>query len=507
MKQKRSSGVLLHPTSLPGNSYCGTLGKAAYRFVDFLEATNQTYWQILPLGPTGFGNSPYQCYSAFAGNELLIDHALLVKDGMLKKSELEEMPRGNGNKADFDRAIEQCDHVLSKAFKRFNALNDYSLLEEYRSFLGEHGWWLNDYALFMAYRKKHGEIPWSEWDTKLANRDQDTWDYYRWRYNNDYELQRFIQFLFFRQWYQLKRYANDKGIEIFGDLPLYVALDSADVWANQKLFMLDKHNKPTLVGGVPPDYFSEDGQLWGNPVYNWKKLKKHNYDWWIARLHFNLRMFDLIRIDHFRGFESFWAIPANAETAKKGEWLKADGYELFSLLKSQIGNLPIIAEDLGEITPEVTKLRDHFKLPGMKVLQFAFASDATNEHLPHNHRRNFVTYTGTHDNNTTMGWYNDLTTKEKKNVNRYIPRHRDGLVKSFIKMAWASTSNMAIVPLQDLLELGDHSRMNTPGTAQGNWTWRFEWNELKKEHTKFLRRITQDYNRENPQTIKSEKSK
>ena len=491
---ERSSGILLHISSLPNPYGIGSMGHDAYQFVDFLHETGQTLWQILPLGPTGYGNSPYQSYSAFAGNVLLISLEKLIEAGLIGEEDLEDMPVLSSQKVEYDLVTEGKTKLLRKAWLTFNKKFDI-WKDDYYIFLDEHSWWLDDYALFSAIKGKDEKLCWNEWAEKLKYRDTHELDVAKHRYHEDIRFHCFVQFIFFRQWSELKAYANLKEVRIIGDLPLYVSLDSSDVWANQDIFLLNEQGEMTHVGGVPPDYFSETGQYWGCPVFDWERLEQRNYDWWAARVHFNLRMFDLIRIDHFRGLESFWAIPAGEETAVNGEWRPAKGFELLALLKSQLGSLQVIAEDLGIITPEVEKLRDDFELPGMKVLQFAYASDETNENLPHNFSPNFVVYTGTHDNDTTIGWLKSATKTERKNLKQYFASGWGNMHRSLIEAAWASVAKMAILPMQDLLELDGLGRMNTPGTVTDNWEWRLEWKQLKKSHKAFLNTLTRKYNR------------
>ncbi|WP_303917857.1 4-alpha-glucanotransferase [Draconibacterium sediminis] len=489
----RKSGILLHITSLPGQEGVGTLGKEAYAFVDFLEESGQKLWQILPLGPVGAGNSPYQCYSAFAGNPVLIDLELLLDEDLLSADDLGTIPVFKKSKVEFDKVSAWKNLLLKKAFQHFQVKKFDHFRDEYYHFLNEHGWWLNDYALFISVREYFGGLHWNEWDRGIKFREPEAVNDLSEKLEPQIAFEKFVQFMFFRQWHKLKRYANEKGIQIVGDVPLYVSGDSSDVWTNTDIFLLNDELNPTEVGGVPPDYFSETGQLWGNPVFDWQRLKERDYDWWMARLHFNLNMFNLVRIDHFRGLESFWSVAADEETAINGKWVPAHGYEMLSLIKSQIGVLPFIAEDLGIITTEVDHLRERFNLPGMKVLQFAFTTDATNRDLPHNYERNYVVYSGTHDNNTTLGWLNAVEGEEKELVAKYVSEEH--AAKQIMEMALASVADTAILPMQDVLELDEKSRMNTPGTATGNWDWRFQWKQLKVGQKKFLRETTEKFNR------------
>ena len=491
---KRGSGVLLHISSLPGDGGIGCFGKDAFLFVDFLAQTKQKIWQILPLGPVGYGNSPYQCYSAFAGNPMFIDVQQLVTDRLVSKEKVTDQ-NFKDKKVEFERVEEwkteiTCVKLLSGFQKNFDRYKD-----EYHTFMQHNSWWLDDYALFRSLKTKYGESVWNTWKKKLVIRDHHTIHEYFKELHAEIDFHRFMQFIFFRQWFKLKAYANSKGIRIIGDIPLYVSFDSVDVWANQDIFLLDGDSKPTQVGGVPPDYFSETGQLWGNPVFDWERVAERDFDWWLARIHFNLRMFDQVRVDHFRGLESFWSIPADEETAIIGEWLPAKGHELFRKLKEQLGTLEVIAEDLGIITPEVEKLRDDFDLPGMKVLQFAFGSDASNANLPHNYTANFLVYTGTHDNDTSLGWFNSIEKKERKFLHRYIAGNGKQFVRNFMEQAWASAAHTAVAPMQDVLGLDSDARMNTPGIAAGNWNWRFTWPQVRLNHKRFLKQITEKYNR------------
>jgi 4-alpha-glucanotransferase len=493
-KFERNSGILLHITSLPGQEGIGTLGASAYQFVDFLNSANQKLWQILPLGPVGYGNSPYQCFSAFAGNPMLIDLNLILKDGMLDPADLENKPKASTYRVDF-QLIEKWKYpVLRKAFHNFKK-NQAPYESEYHQFLTEHRWWLDDYALFMAVKGHFKNKGWNEWDKDIRSRENSALKKYAELLEEEIDFRRFMQFIFFRQWFILKDYAASKNVKILGDLPLYVSGDSADVWSNTGLFKLDENLEHVEMAGVPPDYFSETGQLWGNPVFNWEKIEKRGFDWWLARLHFNQNMFDLVRIDHFRGLESYWSVPAGEETAIKGEWLASKGLQLLKIFKNQVSDLRLVAEDLGVITPEVEALRDEFNLPGMKVLQFAFGSGADNHNLPHNYHPNFIVYTGTHDNNTTLGWLRSLKSEEKKLVEKYLGKPQKKALKKAIELVWASVARSAVIPMQDLLELNERARLNTPGVAVGNWGWRFRWWQLKKKHHAFLKEITEMYNR------------
>ena len=419
----------------------------------------------------------------------------MQEEDLLSSSDIQYPANTIKGKVNFAK-IEKWKHpILQKAFANFSEKHFLKYETEYWQFIDEHSWWLNDHALFMAAHTHFGNKHWQEWDTEIKFRTPEALNALRNELEQEINFQQFVQFLFFRQWHQLTNYANEKGIEIIGDVPLYVSGDSSDVWANTDIFLLDENLKPTLVGGVPPDYFSETGQLWGNPVFNWQRLQEREYDWWMARLHFNLRMFNQIRIDHFRGLESFWAVPANEKTAINGSWYPAHGYEMLGLIKSQIGHLPFIAEDLGTITPEVNQLRKTFQLPGMKVLQFAFTTDTTNTDLPHNYEKNTVVYSGTHDNNTTLGWLNLASENEKKIIQQYITSQDKSALDEVMEMAMGSVAETAIFPMQDVLQLDEKSSMNTPGTANGNWDWRFQWKQLKEHQKERLTTLTLKYNR------------
>ncbi len=489
----RTSGILLHPTSLPGRFGIGSLGEEAFRFIDWLADSGQKIWQILPLGPTDLSHSPYQCYSAFAGNADLIDLDELVKAGLLNSILLPPAKAFPLESVDYYKVRKFREPHLRNAFQRFREIGGFGW-EDYLRFWEENSWWLEAWSFFYACRKNLKGKDWSYWEEGLLSHQQDVIHQYDRIHREDIEFQRFLQFIFFRQWFSLKKYANSLEIKIFGDIPIYVSYDSADVWANQDIFLLDKMRKPTLVGGVPPDYFSATGQLWGNPLFDWKRLQHRNYDWWIARLHFNLSLFDLVRIDHFRGLKSFWAVPYGEKIAIKGEWMKADGDAILGLLQSQIGHLPIIAEDLGTISGDIHHLRKKYHLPGMKVLQFAFASDGKNEHLPHNYESDFVAYTGTHDNDTTMSWLKKVKGEERNNLHHYFG---SGSVDHWkmIRSILGSVARTTIIPMQDLLGLDSAARMNTPGTIESNWKWRLSSFADLKESGEKLKALTTLYNR------------
>ncbi len=478
MNHQRSGGILLHVTSLPSIEGIGTFGSEAYRWVDRLQTAGQSIWQILPLGPTGFGDSPYQSYSAFAGNPLLIDLESLLRLGWLTNEELASCaPEEEGN-VDYDRVRSIKMPLLRKAHERFMESGDCATREAIETFCRREAWWLEDYALFMALHEASGGRAWSEWEEPLRRREPDALAAARSRYAREVEFHRFLQYLFFTQWQELKGYAADRGVEIIGDLPIYVAYDSSEVWARPELFELDEDLRPTFVAGVPPDYFSPTGQRWGNPLYAWDRHEEEGYAWWIARVRHSLRLYDRIRIDHFRGFEAYWAIPASDETAEHGRWRPGPGAKLFSRLKEELGDLPFIAEDLGVITPEVEALRDAFDLPGMKILQFAFDGNPSNPYLPHNHIPRCVLYTGTHDNDTLMGWFDAL--EDRSFLLEYLDCDEAGFHRIMLRTLLISVAQTAILPLQDLLGLGSEARMNRPGSTQGNWRWRATQAQMRK---------------------------
>lgn len=469
----RSSGILLHPTSLPGRYGIGDLGPAAYRFVDWLEAQGQSIWQVLPLGPTSYGDSPYQTLSAFAGNPNLISLDKLVIDGLLTAADLADSPDFPNDRVDFGRVIPFHSQKLTAAWRHFAGSAHHKLKQELDAFVEANRYWLEDFALFAALKKRYRRRPWVEWESALRRRDHQTIAIATQACAEQMEAEKFRQWLFYRQWTALKRYANDKGIRLFGDLPIFIAHDSADAWANQREYFLDERGQPTAVAGVPPDYFSPTGQRWGNPLYRWHAMRDSGYRWWIERFRTLLSLVDYIRIDHFRGFEAYWKIPASETTAIQGEWMQGPGLPFFQAIKTALGSLPIIAEDLGVITPGVEKLRDALRLPGMKVLQFAW-SDPANPFLPHNHPVNCVVYTGTHDNNTTRGWWEtEVSSRTRAFVKDYLGQEIDDIVWTLARVGMRSSAQTFIMPMQDVLGLGSEGRMNTPGKPAGNWTWRF----------------------------------
>lgn len=472
MLTQRRSGILLHPTSLPGNQPIGSLGQEAYDFVDFLVAAGQTVWQILPLGPVGYGNCPYSSVSAFAGNPLLINLDLLIESGDLKESDRPIFPAA-ATGADFDSAFNTLIPVLNRAALRFQQTGAPQRQHAFEIFCTEHSDWLDDYALFVTIAEHLRLDNWYAWPTELRQRQQEALDGLKDECKETLYQHKYRQFVFFEQWARLKHYANERGIKIFGDLPIFVAENSADIWANRDQFSLDENDRPTLVAGVPPDYFSDTGQRWGNPLYRWEQVLADDFSWWILRFRWNFELFDLLRVDHFRGFSACWAIPAEEPTAINGYWLETPGEELFTRLQQEFGSLPIVAEDLGMITPDVEQLRDQFHFPGMKILQFAFDSGPDNPYLPANHVENSVIYTGTHDNNTSLGWWDSLDDAAKQQVRDYLHNPCNDMPWPLIETALSSVANLAIIPLQDFLSLGEEGRMNIPGEAIGNWQWRF----------------------------------
>lgn len=492
---ERSSGVLLHLSSLPNEYGIGTLGKESYEFVDLLASMNQKIWQLCPVGPTGYGDSPYQCFSAFAGNPYFVSLEKLVEYNLLSEGDLPEK-QPSACFIDFGRLYNERFPLLYKAYENFRAGTSNLNANKVEFFQLQNREWLDDYALFMALKKEHGGKSWHEWEKDLRMRKSQTLDFFRDKLAYEIDFHGFIQFLFFEQWEKVKNYANSKGVKIVGDMPIYVASDSSDAWANTEMFMFDEDRKPVKVAGVPPDYFSVTGQLWGNPLYNWDKLKETNFKWWIDRCKAGLKLFDFLRVDHFRGFTGFWAVPFEEKTAIKGEWLPACGYELFTEIKNQLGVLPILAEDLGVITSDVEKLRDDFNFPGMRILQFAFDSaEPALNFLPHSYSFNSIVYTGTHDNQTLLGWYRGAKETVQAFARDYLNAKEETILKDFIRAATASTAVFSIIPMQDLLGCGDEARMNVPSVASGNWQWRFDFDNLSEEMFDFFKHITELYSR------------
>jgi 4-alpha-glucanotransferase len=474
MKFKRSSGILLHPTSLPGPYGIGDIGPSAHRWLEFVQSTGCNLWQVLPLGPTGYGDSPYQCFSAFAGNPYLISPEALLEDHLLLPQDLEDLPAFPADRVDFGWVINWKIKLLNRAFENFVASKKLQKKFEtaMAAFRESQADWLDDFALFMAIKDAHGGAPWNTWEAPLRDRESTALVKAREELASAIEQQVFRQFLFFRQWGKLRDYAKKLKIQIIGDIPIFVAIDSADVWANPELFYLNKSGQPTVVAGVPPDYFSPTGQLWGNPLYRWDVHQERAFDWWIARVKAVLGLVDIIRMDHFRGFAGYWEVSGKAKTAEKGKWKPGPGAPLFDAIRNALGDLPIIAEDLGLITKDVIALRDQFELPGMKILQFAFGGDATEPFLPHNYVTNCVVYTGTHDNDTVRGWYERVPEKERDLYRRYMGRDGSDVAWDIIRASWGSVAVFSLAPMQDLLSLDNSARMNYPGNPSGNWTWR-----------------------------------
>lgn len=491
---KRGSGILLHITSLPGAYGIGTLGEAAFNFVDFLLAAGQTYWQILPIGPTSYGDSPYQSFSSFAGNPFLIDLDLLCKDGLLEREDFVKADfGGNSEKIDYSKVFMNKMNVLEKAYKR-----GYSRLEDdIKAFSQANIEWIDNYSLYMAIKQHFGLRAWREWDEDIKFRKQEALAFYQKELHEKIEYWRFVQFLFFKQWDSLKGYANSKGIQIIGDIPIYVAEDSVDTWVNSDMFLLDNEKVPIKVAGCPPDAFSKDGQLWGNPLYNWAKHEATGFQWWTDRIKGNMRLYDIIRIDHFRGFESFWSVDQDAKTAAGGRWEKGPGAKLFAAVREKLGEVAIIAEDLGFLTQEVIDFKNKTGYPGMKVLQFAFDAREESDYLPHNYERNCVVYTGTHDNDTVAGWIDNTDRKDVEHAIKYLNlTEEEGYNWGFIRGAWGSVGALAIAPMQDFLGLGSEARMNIPSTLGGNWQWRLSTDALTPELAERINSITRLYGRQ-----------
>ncbi len=473
---KRGSGILLHVTSLPSPYGIGDFGSGAFEFVDFLAHTKQSYWQILPLNAinSAYDISPYHTVSAFACNVYLISPEVMIQDDLLDENDLEPRPDFSLGRVDYESVIDYKNRLFQKAFGHFKKRKTKN--DKFEKFCTEHSSWLEDFALFMALKRSFRGKVWSEWPVKIKNRDPEAIQSAKKKLHDKIEMEKFLQFIFDKQWRRLKHYCRKKKIQIIGDMPIYVDYDSVSCWTHPEIFKLDKKRRPLAVAGVPPDYFSRTGQLWGNPVYRWDVLKEKKYDWWIRRIERSLKLYDIIRIDHFRGFVGYWEVPAARKTAIRGKWKKAPAYDFFNHLKKNFHRLPIIAEDLGFITPKVRDVMNHFGIPGMKVLLFAFGRDDPNHpYLPHNYEKNCVVYTGTHDNNTVRGWFeSEVKSREKKRVFRYLDLEvkKQEIHWEFVKLAMMSRANTAIIPMQDILGLGGGARMNLPATKKGNWKWR-----------------------------------
>jgi len=490
----RSGGILFHPSSLPGPYGIGDLGSQAYRFVDWLASTNCKLWQVLPLGPTGYGDSPYQCFSAFAGNPYLISFDALIEDGLLTQDDFAGMPDFDASHVDFGLLIPWKLDLLLKAFSRFSSTSD-ELRKEFDAFCAENSSWLHDYALFMSLKESNGGGAWNEWDESLRKRKKSAMDKARKELSESIQRYSFYQFLFFRQWNKLRAYTNERNIKIIGDIPIFIAYDSADAWSNADLFFLGEDSLPTVVAGVPPDYFSATGQLWGNPLYRWDVHKETGYAWWLDRFRAVLKQVDIVRVDHFRGFAGYWEIPFGQPTAEHGQWVPGPGSDFFKAINAVLSNgaeLPIIAEDLGLITPDVIELRDEFKLPGMKILQFGF-SGADNVFLPHNYVPNCVAYTGTHDNDTTRGWFDSAPQHEREFAQRYLRVNGEDFAWDLIRSIWSSVAVFAVTPMQDALNLGTEARMNFPSKLGGNWEWQMKESDMSDELAGKLRELNELY--------------
>ncbi len=504
---KRGSGILLHITSLPSPFGVGDLGPWAYRFADFLSQTKQSYWQILPLNPTDqtSGNSPYNSNSAFAGNALLISPELLIESGFLTKKDIDAIPLFPNERCDYSSVIPYKVQLFHQAYKLFKT----NKIERntYEEFCTQNGEWLEDFALFVVMKNHFNGKAWSDWKEGLRDRNPEDLEKIRNNFYDELEREKFLQYLFFKQWFALKNYCNERGIKFIGDIPIYVNYDSVDVWTNTDIFKLDEEKKPLFSAGVPPDYFSKTGQLWGNPIYRWDVLQRTSFKWWFQRIAHNFQLFDIVRIDHFRGFVAFWEVPANEKTAINGHWVAVPAAEFFTALLEKFPTISLIAEDLGFITPDVKEIMNHFGFPGMRILLFAFGEDLpTHPYLPHNYIPNCIVYTGTHDNNTVRGWFkNETTPQDRQRLFRYLGSKVPGkhLHKALIRLAMMSIANTVIIPMQDILGLGEEARMNRPSTTMGNWEWRLLPCQLSSSHAEMLLELTYTYRRafENIQPI------
>ncbi|OGO79449.1 MAG: 4-alpha-glucanotransferase [Clostridiales bacterium GWB2_37_7] len=498
MKFNRESGILLHPTSLPSKYGIGDLGKEAYEFIDFLYNSKQRLWQVLPLGPVGYGESPYQSFSAFAGNTMLISIDRMIELNILTRQDILSVPSFNADKVDFEPVKEYKQKLFKLAFNRFCASDN----EAFELFVEENGYWLDEYSFFMALKDHFGGVAWNCWEKSIAKREAYAMEYYKKLLRDEITYQKFLQFMFFTQWLELKAYANKKNIKIIGDIPIFISNDSSDAWSQRELFEINEEGYPIKVAGVPPDFFSETGQYWGNPHYKWDKIENSQFKWWIDRFEMLLKVVDIIRIDHFRGFEAYWEIPGSEVTAINGKWVKAPGKKLFAAIEKHLGKLPIIVEDLGVITKEVEQLKKELDFPGMKILQFTFGKGSEERFLPHNYEIDSVVYTGTHDNNTTVGWYKDSLQSQPEAIEQ-LKRHFDikedvspkDICWKLIEIAFRCNSVIAIVPMQDLLCLDSEARMNIPSTIGGNWNWRFNKEHATVEIESRLIELSKENNR------------
>ncbi len=488
----RKSGILLAISSIPSKYGIGTFSKEAYEFVDFLEKAGQKLWQILPLGPTGYGDSPYQSFSTFAGNPYYIDLEEFIEKGFLTEKECAKSDFLDGAYVDYEKIFHTKFALLKKAYKNSNVAAE----EEFQTFVKENAKWLDDYALYMAIKDSLGGISWTQWDEDIKLRKPQAMKAYGDKLADEVMFYQFQQYYFAKQWSALKKYANDKEINIVGDIPIYVAFDSADTWANPQLFQFDEECKPIAVAGCPPDSFSATGQLWGNPLYNWEYMKETEYAWWVERIRYCYELYDVVRIDHFRGFDEYYSIPYGDETAENGHWEKGPGYDLFKVIKKELGEIMVIAEDLGFLTDSVIKLVQKTGYPGMKVLQFAFDSREESDYLPHNYPKNSVVYTGTHDNDTTVGWYESISRRDKIYAKNYLDApNKNKICEKMIRMTLGSVSDTAVVPMQDYLELGKEARMNVPSTLGTNWKWRLVQEQVNDELAAKIRSWTKLYGR------------
>jgi 4-alpha-glucanotransferase len=493
MRLPRAAGILLHPTSLPGRFGIGDLGPAAFEFVDLLKRAGQSYWQMLPLGPVGYGDSPYSSISAFAGNVLLISPEKLVEANLISENDLHNAAQFAANRVDYSAVGKWKLDLLTTAYKAFRSSD--VLKVEFDEFCSNEKSWLDDLALFLAIRDTQNGHAWFDWPEKFKLRDQRTIEIAREQLNALLDKHKFYQFLFFSQWHKLRSYANENDVKLIGDMPIFAALDSADVWNRRSQFKLDNDGSPKVVAGVPPDYFSKTGQLWGNPIYNWDAMRADGFSWWTARFRNMLTLVDVVRVDHFRGFSAVWEVPGGDKTAENGQWTDVPGRELFAAVESALGSLPVIAEDLGVMTSDVEELRDAFDFPGMRILQYGFSGDAKNRDLPHNYIQNTAAYTGTHDNETTLGWWNSIDKTQRDHCLKYLGANGSEINWDMMRAVYSSVADTAIVPLQDVLGLGNDARMNTPATSSGNWKWRFQTGAITPETVLRLRELAELYGR------------